>query len=970
MPFYASDFRRWGLMDPSVAGPEHGSHLEALECNVFLLNDVACIELKEKYSYVGPPPEVKDRDLQNLLYVFPPGRDAVLCDVQGRLGKRPISSHIQEQSLDGRRVKPTGYEYNPLESNEERQFDLRYAFLGKLCPGEDAEIIVTYTFNCDVKEGTLLFTLPHMYCPPAQLKKCRSTDTSDSDKITNKERKLREAYPLTFAMLAYIQGETTKLSSKNGHRLLGIFQRRGEAIPYVAVNLISNENDTPSVEDLVIEFKVSFFADPSLYLLPPAVESTGVNMDAAVLTFEEGFFRNARIDLIMVVDFPKKPLQAEIEHARAVIGGLLSAMMDLEKSQRERIFFNIYFQCTTRTVTEATRGLASLNEGAVNNANAVFQKLDSAFSGTDQLGMSVSCAFEELLQQRKAATDKQLRVLLLTNGWSEESLASAEHKNGILEAVGKYGHYGRLFLALIGKSTEHDQDFAECITCAGNGRTVVVPPEENTSESFFQKVAADILEPRLCKCHLPEEFVHLSQISFDTGAAKLTKLHALRNPSIAPARNPPAIVTMHGTKFNLFDCSNCHRLAPRMSQSVMSCALLDAGNDCFNPASAFPKPASVVSVSQKFRVEAPMTNFVVCSETERLRMPRLVLVNMPQMAHFSLVRRAERKFCSFVERCYEEIIKPCRPDPVQEEEAGSSQRKEEERSDLVRMELENVDLISQLRRGRGQISMESRPLTELETGMERLVGVGEKSKEEPPSLPCVKTLDVDIEEFLRQEINTENQPPPEPETGSKQLASMNEGSPTSRTDAECQRTTLQKVAALEERLNDVMKELTTCGDFAVHHQEQSLALKSTLDSLKKEFAGEDTDAWMLSEEKMTQCIQLATMFDDRGAFNGGELLAALLGLDSVEELVGKNPLRGEVGDDHWLTFVAMRHLAPGLLGDDYDFLMETIRRVGCWIEEQSIFFFQSRHALLDKMITASRGEGMGFQLMLSQGRLY
>ena len=289
-------------MDPSVVGPEHGTHLEAMECTVYLLNDIACIELKQEYSYVGPPPGFKERDLEDLLYVFPPGRDAVLCDVHGRLGKRRISSHIQQQSLDGRRVKPTGYEYKALESNEETQFDLRYAFLGKLCPGEDAEIIVTYTVNCDVEEGTLLFTLPHMYCPPAQLKKCRSTDTSVSDKITNKERELREAYPLKFTMLAFVQGEIAEIVSIN--HTVEVECQPGEAVAYL--HLIPDKDNPPSMEDLVIQFDMSFFPHRSLYLFPPALVSEDMDMDAAILLFpKEHFFQDVQTDLIVVVDFPK-----------------------------------------------------------------------------------------------------------------------------------------------------------------------------------------------------------------------------------------------------------------------------------------------------------------------------------------------------------------------------------------------------------------------------------------------------------------------------------------------------------------------------------------------------------------------------------------------------------------------------------------------------------------------------------------
>ena len=62
------------------------------------------------------------------------------------------------------------------------------------------------------------------------------------------------------------------------------------------------------------------------------------------------------------------------------------------------------------------------------NSNTILQQLDSAFSCEDQTGMSICRAFEVLLKEQKAATNNQLRVLLLTNGWSEESLASAEYK--------------------------------------------------------------------------------------------------------------------------------------------------------------------------------------------------------------------------------------------------------------------------------------------------------------------------------------------------------------------------------------------------------------------------------------------------------------------------------------------------------------------------------------------------------------
>ena len=955
-------------MDPSVVGPEHGTHLEAMECTVYLLNDVACIELKQEYSYVGPPPGCKERDLEDLLYVFPPGRDAVLCDVHGRLGRRRISSHIQQQSLDGRRVKPIGYEYKALGSNEETQFDRRYVFLGKLCSGEDAEVIVTYTVNCDVKEGTLLFTLPHMYCPPALLKKCRSTDTGVSDKITNKERELREAYPLKFTMDAFMQGEiTANPISKNSHRLAVTCYPRGEAIPqaHVSVNLMGDkEGTTPSVEDLVIEFQVSFFADPSLYLLPPALESADVNLDSAILLFsKEELFQDARTDLIVVVDFPKKPLQAEVEQARMVVGGLLSAMMDLEISQRDRIFVNVYLHCTVSTVIEATRGLASLNEEAVNNANAVLQKLNSTFSGTDETGTSVSRAFGALLQQRKAATDNQLRVLLLTNGWSEELLASVEHKNAILTAAGEYAHCARLFLGLLGDSTERDQDFAECIACAGNGRAVVVPSKENMSESFFQELAADVLDPCLCKCHLPEEFVHLSRISYDAGAAGLTKLHALRKPSIAWERNLPATVTIHGTKFEIFDCSNKHRLVPRIGQSVVGGILLDTGNDCFNRASGFLNPASVVGFSQKFRVEAPMTDFVVCSETERLRMPRSVLVDLPKMAHFSIVRRTERKFCSFVERCFEETIKSYQANPVPEKE-GSSQYKQKEAPQLVCAEKAD-DHVSNV--GIRQTGLERKPLTELETGMKLLVGVREKSKEEPPPLVCMEKLDFDASELEkeRRRTNAENEPPREPESGAKQLACMGEESEESWIHRERRRTRQMKLAALElgEMLDDLLAETTTHGElFEGQQEEKRLALINARDAVNKvkedceDFLCKNIGAPTLSEEKRTQCIQLATMFDESGAFNGGELLAKFLGLDSVEALLAKNAMRGEVGDDHWLTFAAVRLLTRGLSGDDNDFLMETIRRASNWIEEQSMFFFQSRHALLEKMVKASGGQ--------------
>ena len=972
MPIYASDFRRWGLMDPSVVGPEHGTHLEALECNVYLLNDIACIEFKQKYSYVGPPPEVKDRDLSDLLYVFPPGRDAVLCGVHGRLGNRRISSHIQEQSLDGRRVKPTGYEYKALESNEETQFDRRYAFLGKLCPGEDAEVIVTYTVNCDVKEGTLLFTLPHMYCPPALLKKCRSTDTGVSDKITNKERELREAYPLNFTMLAHMmQGEIAEVVSKN-HKV-EVECQPGEAVAYL--HLIPDKDKPPSVEDLVIEFDMSFFPHPSLYLFPPALVSEDMNMDAAILLFsKEHFFEDARTDLIVVVDFPKKQLQAEVEKARALVGGLLSAMMDLEKPRRERIFFNIYCQRSRRLVLKATSGLALLNEEAIENSNTFLQQLDSAFSGEDQTGMSICRAFEVLLKKQKAATNNQLRVLLLTNGWSEESLASAEYKNGILLAVGDYGHKGRLFLALIGKSTEHDQDFAKCITCAGNGRTVIVPSEENTSESFFPQLASDILEPRLCKCHLPKEFVHLSRISFDIGAAGLTKVHALRQPSITRMKTEPETVTIHDTDFGLFVVSQSHRLAPMIGRSVRSCALLDAGNDCFSLESVFQEPEDVVNVSKKFKAEAPMTNFVVCSETDSLQMPGLVLADMPQMSHFSLVRRTERKFWSFVEQCFEEIVKPCEPDPVPEEESRE-QCKEEEGHELACAEKGDSD-VSKLRKESQERSVKKRSRDWPKPFIKRPIGRSKETGKEmldsllmppPDLLPSVEKLECAASELEeeRQRKNLGSGPPTEPEAGVKPLAGKDRESAESRTDTERQGTSRQPLVALAERLDGVSElgKVEAGGMLAERsREEQCLALKSSLPSVKKQTA----DAQMPSEEKMTQFIQLATMFDDSGAFNGGELLAEFLGLDSVEALLAKNAMRGEVGDDHWLTFAAVRLLTRGLSGGDNEFLMETIRRASNWIEEQSMFFFKSRHTLVEKLVKASGGDETDFQQILSR----
>ena len=647
--------------------------------------------------------------------------------------------------------------------------------------------------------------------------------------------------------------------------------------------------------------------------------------------------------------------------------------MDLEKPRREQIFFNIYCQRSRRLVAKATSGLALLSEEAIENSNTILQQLDSAFSGDDQTGMSICRAFEALLKEQKTATNNQLRVLLLTNGWSEESLASAEHKNEILLAVREYGHNGRLFLTLIGESTEHDQDFAECITCACNGRTVIFPPEESTSESFFPQLVSDVLEPRLCKCHLPKEFVHLSRISFDIGAAGLTKVHALRQPSITRMKTEPETVTIHDTDFGLFVVSQSHRLAPMIGRSVMSCALLDAGNDCFSLESAFVEPEDVVKVSKKFKAEAPMTNFVVCSETDSLQMPGLVLADMPQMSHFSLVRRTERKFCSFVERCFEEIIKPCEPHQVSEKE-GRDQGKEVEGHELACAEKGDF-YVSKFRKERRQRRVEKRSLHWPKPFIKQLVGRREKTGKEkldsllmppPDLLLSVEKLECAASELEeeRQRKNLGSGPPTEPEAGVKPLAGMDG---ESRTDTERQGTSRQPLVALVHRPDGVFGKVVAGGMLAERsRQKQCLALKSSLPSVKKQL----TDGWMPSEKKMTQFIQLATMFDESGAFNGGELLAEFLGLDSVEALLAKNTMRGKVGDDHWLTFVAVRQLTPGMLGtgEENKFLVETVQRANNWIKEQSIFLFQSKYALAEKLVKVSGGVEKDIQQMLSQER--